>query len=664
MQNEKYFEGIRAEGPRPRTEVLGSIKGLGWIKGLGGGVMIFYYFRWEIKQKMKQRALILFGLMVVLTGTIPLWAQEEPFNPDLPQKYTIYICTNDTTELSFAPIENVLRVWPSDLAPLLDFYGDTVRVFFNNTADTALVFRSVITRVYFDTLSPPGITGIVNDTLFLIVLPSIQETLPEVMSYSVCPGDIVTVYYPNVPYGYMSISPEETSIWDTLSGAPRFYLFPDTSTVYDLYIHNIAGCQIGPFPLSVNLDATPDFLEINTYDELCLNSDSFFVAYSPLNATLSGPGLGSDGYFRPWQVGAGEHILTLSSNAGSCNVSITKTLKIWAENDVVFGDIENPCQNDPRIFLNSGAPAGGIYTGACVTQDTVISPSLHPPGPYEIMYSYAGDDGCRYDKFQTIFIKAIPPKPELLIFGDSVACAGDTVILGASIFANKYAWNNGDTTQYIKAFNNGNYFVSIAAANGCRNNSDTLFLGFSPPPNITLNSPLQGNGYNVSAPGAGDGSIDLSISGGFPPYTYIWSNGSTTENIEGLNSGLYTVSVSDSGSCTARDSIFLTDPINTSIGAHIASGEFAGLKIPNGFTPNGDGFNDTWRIGGLTPALERNEVLIFNNMGHLVYRMQNYRMQWDGRDINGNALPEGEYFWVFRSSNAAVSLKGNVNLRR
>jgi hypothetical protein len=103
---------------------------------------------------MKQHIVILMGFMLVLLGTSCLWAQEEPFNPDLPQKYTLYICTNDTTELGFAPIENVQRVWQTNLAPLLDFYGDTVRVFYNNTTNAAVVFESVITRVYFDTLIP------------------------------------------------------------------------------------------------------------------------------------------------------------------------------------------------------------------------------------------------------------------------------------------------------------------------------------------------------------------------------------------------------------------------------------------------------------------------------------------------------------------------------
>ena len=177
-------------------------------------------------------------------------------------------------------------------------------------------------------------------------------------------------------------------------------------------------------------------------------------------------------------------------------------------------------------------------------------------------------------------------------------------------------------------------------------------------------SPLQNKGYNVTAPGAADGSIDLSLEGGFPPFVFSWSNGSTTEDLEGLNSGPYVISITDSGGCVVRDSIFLSDPVNTFIGNVAAEGEYSGIKIPNGFTPNGDGFNDTWRISGLSATLERNEVLVFDVRGKLVYRMQNYRAQWDGRDLNGNALPAGDYFWVFRTPNAAGVIKGNVNLRR
>ena len=51
-------------------------------------------------------------------------------------------------------------------------------------------------------------------------------------------------------------------------------------------------------------------------------------------------------------------------------------------------------------------------------------------------------------------------------------------------------------------------------------------------------------------PGENNGMINLYVSGGTPPYTYLWSNGDTTEDLENLEPGLYTVTVTDNtGTC-------------------------------------------------------------------------------------------------------------------
>ncbi len=79
------------------------------------------------------------------------------------------------------------------------------------------------------------------------------------------------------------------------------------------------------------------------------------------------------------------------------------------------------------------------------------------------------------------------------------------------------------------------------------------------------------NGYNVSCFGGRDGAIDLTITGGYPPYNITWSNAATTEDITTLASGYYRVEVLDDSSNFASAEVTLTEPeaINITLTASI-----------------------------------------------------------------------------------------------
>lgn len=77
--------------------------------------------------------------------------------------------------------------------------------------------------------------------------------------------------------------------------------------------------------------------------------------------------------------------------------------------------------------------------------------------------------------------------------------------------------------------------------------------------NLAL-TPSNYNGYNVSCFGGSNGSVDLTVTGGTSPYTYEWSNGSTTEDISGQMANYYRVVVTDATSATADAEITLTEP--------------------------------------------------------------------------------------------------------
>lgn len=68
--------------------------------------------------------------------------------------------------------------------------------------------------------------------------------------------------------------------------------------------------------------------------------------------------------------------------------------------------------------------------------------------------------------------------------------------------------------------------------------------------------------------------------------------------------------------------------------------EVIALKIPNAFTPNGDGVNDYFEIRGLE-LFPANRLIVFNRWGNEIYRSSNYRNDWSGSDLS-----EGTYYYA------------------
>ena len=86
------------------------------------------------------------------------------------------------------------------------------------------------------------------------------------------------------------------------------------------------------------------------------------------------------------------------------------------------------------------------------------------------------------------------------------------------------------------------------------------------------------------------------------------------------------------------------------------------LLVPSLITPNLDGRNDFFVIRGLV-SLGITSLDVFNRWGSNVYYSNDYKNDWDGRDVDGNPLPEGTYFYVLKPEKA-VPFKGFVVIKR
>ena len=91
------------------------------------------------------------------------------------------------------------------------------------------------------------------------------------------------------------------------------------------------------------------------------------------------------------------------------------------------------------------------------------------------------------------------------------------------------------------------------------------------------------------------------------------------------------------------------------------------VKVPQGFSPNGDGVNDFFVIPGLENFPE-NEIFIYNRWGSQVYHAKGYDSSWDGKSNNNMAMGEplatGTYFYVLTIANGTDAITGYVYINK
>ena len=115
-----------------------------------------------------------------------------------------------------------------------------------------------------------------------------------------------------------------------------------------------------------------------------------------------------------------------------------------------------------------------------------------------------------------------------------------------------YLWSNGATTEDVSGLSAGNYTCTITNLQGC-SYTTPVFSVINASGTLSVTTQL----VTEEVCGNGNGSINMNVSGGSMPYTYLWSNGATNEDLIGLTSGTYTLTVSDANGCSESHSIFV-----------------------------------------------------------------------------------------------------------
>lgn len=297
--------------------------------------------------------------------------------------------------------------------------------------------------------------------------------------------------------------------------------------------------------------------------------------------------------------------------------------------------------------------------------------------------------GCtRYD---TLEFQVLAARTFDLGMNKSI-CLGDTVTFSAPTHYTAYQWNTGGISASIKAFEVGEYMLTVTDTNGCKTSDSVRILAVWPLPKpdlgadkmVCAGSNLFLNPGNFARYLWHDGSIEprfsastngnyavkvwdgngctasdtmailtqlplpesflkpidslcqyeklnLSSIGVFK--SYAWSTGSNQSSIDIEKPGIYVLTVTDNNNCVGKDTIRVVQKFCQE-----------GVFIPTAFTPNGDNLNDVFRplVFGLVKTYE---FSVFNRYGERVFHTTEPGIGWDGK---WKGLPQAanNYAWI------------------
>ncbi len=210
-----------------------------------------------------------------------------------------------------------------------------------------------------------------------------------------------------------------------------------------------------------------------------------------------------------------------------------------------------------------------------------------------------------------------------------------------------YSWSpSGGTDDMADSLAAGTYTVTITDINGCVKVDTIVVSGIASPTANFSNNPTAAL---LDVPVT---FTDSSLANGDTIVSWFWDFADgTTDTLQNpvhafADTGTYPVMlvVTNTQGCT--DTIIIEMIVITEI------------VVPNVFTPNGDGFNDTFVIQYLPQLYPNSKLYIYNRWGKRVYKSDNYQNDWDG-----DKHSEGTYFYVVEVSDGTKQ-KGTVTIMK
>lgn len=205
-----------------------------------------------------------------------------------------------------------------------------------------------------------------------------------------------------------------------------------------------------------------------------------------------------------------------------------------------------------------------------------------------------------------------------------------------------YLWSTGETTNSINNLDPGQFTLTATDLNGCQVTAVADVVAYA---DLVATS----EAGDESLPGANDGSIDLSVSGGEAPYVFEWSNGAITEDLAGLSAGIYSVTVSDFSGCTIQ--------LSAEVFPAITSGLQETASSANGFISYENGV--VWLVLN-TNGKEKSSAWVYNYAGQSIMNLSEMDLSKNKVNLSDKNLASGIYLIRLDAGSTTEVLKFSV----
>lgn len=231
-------------------------------------------------------------------------------------------------------------------------------------------------------------------------------------------------------------------------------------------------------------------------------------------------------------------------------------------------------------------------------------------------------------EFETLYCLNYYPQPITL----------DSGLLSGNPNDFTYAWSTGEITQEILVNEPGIYTVTVSNGNNCTKQRTITVLpsNIATINNIEVVDATTNNSITILVSGEGDYEFAINDING--PY----QDSNVFENVP---PGLHTVYIRDKNNCGIVEDIVSV------------------IGFPKYFTPNNDGYNDTWHVYGINdPSQFESVIYIFDRYGKLLKQLTPQGAGWDGT-FNGHLLPSSDYWFHVKLQDGRI-FKSHFTLKR